>query len=94
VQHDGGGWRCLVACALAAILERFFQVDLSPYQPARSDERGASQVGQQWHLFPLRMHGRYEPAAGTAVSRAIPSAALLAQTSPKQMMTSFISISK
>jgi hypothetical protein len=40
VQHDGGGSRCLVAFALAAILERFFQVDLSPHPPVRSDEKG------------------------------------------------------
>jgi hypothetical protein len=66
VQHDGGGWRCLVACALAAILDRFFQAKLSPHRPARSDERGAPQVGQSGHLFPPRMHGRYEPRAGTA----------------------------
>jgi hypothetical protein len=36
VQHDGGGWRCLVPCPSAAISERYFQGDPRPQIDPRS----------------------------------------------------------
>ena len=67
MQHDGGGWRCLVACRFAPILDRDFQADMPPQKSTspRQTKRTLRWFVEQ-DLFRVRMHGRYEVTAGTA----------------------------
>jgi hypothetical protein len=95
VQHDGDRRRCRVACRFALILDRDFQADLSPQKSASLRQtRWTLHKFVDQDLFRVRTDARYELTAATAGFPAIRPAALLAQTSSKQTMTSIFNISK
>jgi len=50
VQHDGNGWRCLVACRFAVILDRDFQADPSPQNPPRGAKRKGRFAGSSTRI--------------------------------------------
>ena len=67
MQHDGNGWRCLVAYRFAVILDRDFQADLSPQKfTSLRQTKWTQRKFVEQDSFRLRMHGRYELTAGTA----------------------------
>jgi hypothetical protein len=65
VQHDGGGWRCLVASHLAAIPDRYFQP--SAAGEIRRGTEGRLAAAARATFVPAIMHGLHELSAAKAV---------------------------
>ena len=85
MQHDGERWRCVVAGRFAVIAGRCSQADAAPefIRPARPVP-GVLRCTPRISFRP-RMHGPHGPHAGNAtMAQTIPSAGLLAKTSPFQ----------